>query len=128
MSDIPSIWPCLTCTDPRAMVTFLTTAFGLSERVVHGEGDVVHHAELTWTGPTGRIGGVMLGPAEPGCGRPPGSSATHVVVDDPDARFATATAAGATVVRALEDTDYGSRQFVVTDPEGNLWSFGTWYE
>ena len=128
MSDVPSLWPALTCTDPRAMITFLTAAFGLSERDVYGDGDDVPHAELTWAGPTGRIGGVMLGPAGPDCGRPPGSSSVHVVVDDPDARFATATAAGAAVVRPLEDTDHGSRQFVVADPEGNLWSVGTWYE
>jgi uncharacterized glyoxalase superfamily protein PhnB len=32
------------------------------------------------------------------------------------------------VVRNPEDTDYGSRQFVVEDPDGNVWSFGTWYE
>ena len=26
----------------------------------------------------------------------------------------------------LTDTDYGSRDFSVRDPEGNLWSFGTY--
>jgi len=24
------------------------------------------------------------------------------------------------------DTDYGSRDFTVRDPEGNLWAFGTY--
>ncbi|WP_161631658.1 VOC family protein [Pseudonocardia asaccharolytica] len=50
----------------------------------------------------------------------------HVVVADPDALFARVTA-GATVIRGLEDTDYGSRTFAVRDPEGNVWSFGTPY-
>lgn len=59
------------------------------------------------------------------CERAPGAASVHLVVDDPDARYATAAA---TVVRPPEDTDYGSRQFVVADPEGNLWSLGTWYE
>ena len=27
---------------------------------------------------------------------------------------------------ALHDTDYGSRDFACRDPEGNLWSFGTY--
>jgi uncharacterized glyoxalase superfamily protein PhnB len=40
--------------------------------------------------------------------------------------FARATAAGATVLRELHETDYGSRDFAVRDPEGNLWSFGTY--
>jgi len=26
----------------------------------------------------------------------------------------------------LTDTDYGSRDFAVRDPEGNIWSFGTY--
>ena len=33
---------------------------------------------------------------------------------------------GAEVVRGLKDEDYGSRGFTVRDPEGNLWSFGTY--
>ena len=27
----------------------------------------------------------------------------------------------------LRDTDYGSRDFACRDPEGNLWSFGTYW-
>jgi uncharacterized glyoxalase superfamily protein PhnB len=49
-----------------------------------------------------------------------------VVTDDPDGLFARATSAGATVLRELYDTDYGSRDFAVIDPEGNHWSFGTY--
>jgi uncharacterized glyoxalase superfamily protein PhnB len=49
-----------------------------------------------------------------------------VVTDEPDALFARATAAGAKVLTGLHDTDYGSRAFAVTDPEGNRWSFGTY--
>jgi uncharacterized glyoxalase superfamily protein PhnB len=30
--------------------------------------------------------------------------------------------------REPEDTDHGSRQFVVHDPEGDVWGVGTWYE
>jgi uncharacterized glyoxalase superfamily protein PhnB len=57
---------------------------------------------------------------------PPGSTGCYVVTDDPDGLFARAVAAGAEVLRPLEDTDYGSREFAVRDPEGNLWSFGTY--
>lgn len=124
MSDVPAVWPCLYCSDPRAMIQFLTSAFGFDVRMEHADGDTVHHAELTWSWSDGRTGGVMLGP---GTGRFVGNAAVHVVTDDPDARHAAAVAAGATVVRPLEDTDYGSRIFEVTDPEGNLWSFGTWH-
>lgn len=128
MSDIPSVWPSLFCTDPRAMITFLTRAFGFTERMEHVDRGIVQHAELIWTGPNGQVGGVMISPTPLGGESRSGTAAIHVVTDDPDALFAVATAGGATVVLPLEDADYGSRIFEVTDPEGNLWSFGTWYE
>jgi uncharacterized glyoxalase superfamily protein PhnB len=130
---VPSVWPCLTYRDGDAALHFLVDVFGFEERAVHADGDVVHHAELTWSAPDGAVvGGIMFGSARPdGTSpdlQPPGTACVHVVVADPDALHARAVAAGATVVRELEDTDYGSRLFAVRDPEGNLWSFGTWYE
>ena len=50
----------------------------------------------------------------------------YIVVPDADAVYAKAQAAGATVVRPLQDTDYGSREFSVKDPEGHSWSVGTY--
>ncbi len=51
----------------------------------------------------------------------------YVAVDDPDALHARAKAAGAKIEMELRDTDYGSRDFACRDPEGNLWSFGTYW-
>ena len=124
-----SIWPILTYRDARHGIEFLTSAFGFEQRAVHARDDdpaVVEHAELRW--PLG--GGVMLGTAgkdESAFGqRRPGNDSVYVVCDDPDALFVRATGAGAEVVRGLVDEDYGSRGFTVRDPEGNLWSFGTY--
>jgi uncharacterized glyoxalase superfamily protein PhnB len=50
----------------------------------------------------------------------------YVAVGDPDRHRAAAVAGGANVVREPQDTDYGSREYSVRDPEGNLWSFGTY--
>jgi uncharacterized glyoxalase superfamily protein PhnB len=128
-TDASSIWPCLTYRDAPAAIEFLTTAFGFEARAVYTRDDdptVVEHAELRW--PLG--GGVMFGTAGKDDGpygrRAPGNDAVYVVCADPDALFARATAAGAEVVRGLLDEDYGSRGFTVRDPEGNLWSFGTY--
>jgi uncharacterized glyoxalase superfamily protein PhnB len=55
-----------------------------------------------------------------------GRSGVYVVTDAPDELFERAVAAGAAVIRKPEDTDYGSREFAVRDPEGNRWSFGTY--
>jgi uncharacterized glyoxalase superfamily protein PhnB len=48
------------------------------------------------------------------------------VVPDADAAHARAVAAGATIIRPLQDTPYGSREFAVKDPEGHSWSAGTY--
>jgi len=50
----------------------------------------------------------------------------YVVTDEPDALCQRCTDAGAEIIRPLEDTDYGSRDFAIRDPEGNRWSFGTY--
>jgi uncharacterized glyoxalase superfamily protein PhnB len=125
----PTVWPTLTYRDARAGIGFLVKAFGFEERAVYADeanADVVFHAELRW--PLG--GGVMLGSTgkdDSAFGRrQPGNDSVYVVCDDPDGLFEQATAQGAEVVKGLEDEDYGSRGFTVRDPEGNLWSFGTY--
>jgi len=40
--------------------------------------------------------------------------------------YARAAAGGAEITREMADADYGSRGFTVRDPEGNLFSFGTY--
>jgi uncharacterized glyoxalase superfamily protein PhnB len=55
-----------------------------------------------------------------------GVTSVYVAVADPDAHHDRAVAAGAEVTRELVDTDYGSRDYAVRDPEGNRWSFGTY--
>ena len=57
---------------------------------------------------------------------PPGQAACYLVVDDPDALFDRAVAAGAVVDRPMADQDYGGRGGSVRDPEGNHWSFGSY--
>jgi uncharacterized glyoxalase superfamily protein PhnB len=47
-------------------------------------------------------------------------------VPDTDAVHARAVAAGATIIRPLQNTDYGSREFAVRDPEGHTWSIGNY--
>ncbi|MFC9893836.1 VOC family protein [Nocardia sp. NPDC127579] len=128
-TDIACIWPCLALTDARGTTAFLVKAFGFVETAMYARADdpaVVEHGELRW--PLG--GGIMIGSTgrddSPFGTRPPGTYNLYVVCADPDELFERATAAGAEVVRGLKDEDYGSRGFTVSDPEGNLWSFGTY--
>jgi uncharacterized glyoxalase superfamily protein PhnB len=55
-----------------------------------------------------------------------GTQSAYVIVEDADAHYARAKAAGAEIVMELEDQDYGGRLYSCLDPEGYLWSFGTY--
>jgi uncharacterized glyoxalase superfamily protein PhnB len=120
----PQVWPTLRARDARALIRFLVGAFGFEETVVYADGDMVHHAQLSW--PEG--GGIMLGSVREGqaSATDPGAFGAYVVTDQPDALHERARAAGAEITAEPHDTDYGSRDFSARDPEGNRWSFGTY--
>jgi PhnB protein len=66
---------------------------------------------------------VMLG--EPPHGFKPMPASNYLYVDDADAVFNKAIAAGATVVIPIADQFYGDRMGGVRDPQGNLWWIAT---
>jgi uncharacterized glyoxalase superfamily protein PhnB len=118
-----SVYPCFRYRDAAAAIDFLSGAFGFEKVVSYeGEGGVIEHAEL-------RLGDsmIMLGTErEDGSPSHVGRGWTYVGIEDTDALFDRARSAGAEVVKEPFDTDYGSRDFSVRDPEGNLWNFGTY--
>lgn len=123
------VWPTINYVDAPAAIDFLTQAFGFSTSlVVPNDNDdaVIEHAQLRT--PAG--GGVMLAsagrPDNPFAARPTGSASVYVVTDKPDQLHERAIAAGAEPFQPLAEEDYGNRGFSVTDPEGNVWSFGTY--
>jgi len=117
------IIPTLRYKDAKAAIDFLERAFGLERReVMESQDGTVAHAELTY----GR-GMVMVGSSGTGDAQfENGVTSIYVVADDPDALHERARAAGAEISRGLTDQDYGSREFTAKDPEGNVWSFGTY--
>jgi len=121
------VFPGLRYRDPAAAIDWLGKAFGLTEHfVARGDDGTIHHAELAWGDSF-----VMLGAHSDGSdGRlalPSGQGQLYLVVapDEIDAHYERAVAAGAQVVRKLEDLGY-DRGYTVTDPEGNSWSFGSY--
>jgi uncharacterized glyoxalase superfamily protein PhnB len=108
--------------DAPALIDYLVDVIGLLRTAVYAEGDVVEHAQLDW--PEG--GGVMLSSVRPDRGwtQTAGGAGHYVVTDHVDELYARVEAAGGNIVRPLRDEDYGNRDFVMRDPEGNLWSFG----
>lgn len=127
MTPPPQVWPTLRARDAIGLIRFLVDVVGFEETVVYADGEVVHHAELAWV----PGGGVMLGsarPDDPTDNWPvqPGGFGAYLVTDEPDALYERVRAAGADIIMGLHDTDYGSRDFALRDPEGNRWSFGTY--
>lgn len=120
----PTVWPTLQADDAPALIDFLVEKIGFLRTAVYTDGDLVAHAQLDW--PEG--GGVMLGSKRPDGGGSwnPGAFACYVVTDDVDGLFERVKAAGVTVERGLTDEEYGNRQFMIRDPEGNLWCFGVY--
>lgn len=113
-----TVIPCRAYRDPRAAMRWLTDALGFEEQLVsEGEGGRIDHAQMVFRG-----GVVMIGTSE----TPEPPVLVYLVTDDVDAAYARAQAAGADVTRALQDTDYGSREFSVRDPEGGHWAVGTY--
>ena len=122
-----SIHTTLRYDDPRAAIDFLTSVLGFRELNAHaGDGGVIAHAELAWD--DGDDTAVLALGARRGVDDrfDTGRAVLYLTCDDPDALHARAVAAGARVVMEPVDQDYGSREFAVADPEGNVWSAGTY--
>jgi uncharacterized glyoxalase superfamily protein PhnB len=119
------LWVTLTYRDADAALAWLK-AVGFEENTVHRGEDpsVVEHAELLWRGG----GGVMLGTYRPRPQWPaePGDGSAYAVTDDVDDTYEAALAAGGRSVQEPRDQDYGGRTATVADPEGNVWTFGSY--
>jgi len=127
-----TIIPTMRYHDAAAAVEWLCRAFGFEKSlVVAGENDTVVHAELTFGN-----GMIMLGQARddeygklvklPRDLGGAGSQSPYIIVEDADAHYARAVAAGAQIVIEIKDEDYGGRGYSCRDPEGHTWNFGTY--
>jgi uncharacterized glyoxalase superfamily protein PhnB len=132
----PALIPCLRYADAPAAINFLCAAFGFQRQAIHADADnpaIIHHAQLVLDGNM-----IMLGSDRPGPTRDlyrwitPAQAGgitmcVYVVIDDPDAHHARAAAAGAQIIRApFDNQGYPGRGYDAGDPEGNVWSFGSY--
>lgn len=109
--------------DPRAALDFLTGTLGLTPgHVMTADDGSIGHAEAFWEDTA-----VMIGTRSGGNDRfDTGRAVLYLTTDTPDALHDKAIGAGAELVYGLTDQPYGSREFAVADPEGNVWCFGTY--
>ncbi|MFN0194766.1 MAG: VOC family protein [Aestuariivirga sp.] len=129
-----TIMPVLRYRDAPAAIEWLCQTFGFEKHlVIPGKDGAIAHAQLSFGN-----GMVMLasklktdmeldraarGPAAAGLGNTP---SVYVVVADADVVYAKVKAVGAGIAMEIRDEDYGGRDFSCHDPEGYLWSFGTY--
>ena len=129
---VASVIPALRYRNAPAAIEWLCKAFGFDKRlVVPGADHTVLHAELSFGNGLVMVGSVRRDNANGRLIKQPGdiggeTQTVYLVVTDADAHYQRATAAGAEVVLDLKDQDYGGRGYTCRDPEGHIWSFGTY--
>jgi uncharacterized glyoxalase superfamily protein PhnB len=118
----PTIAPYLLYEDVDAALDFLARAFGFQEELRYtGPEGYVSHAEM-------RLGDGVIYMGDPGGDyRNPAhvGARTQMVcvnVENVDAVFEQARAAGAEITEEPSDQAYGERRFMARDPEGHAWS------
>ncbi|MFE0250543.1 VOC family protein [Streptomyces sp. NPDC059010] len=123
----PSIYPTLLYADAKAAVKQLTEAFGFTELAVYeSEDGKVAHAELAQGNGAVMLGSKGTGSAFDKVMEDAGTTGVYVVVDDVDGHHRRAVEHGAEILMPPTDQDYGSRDYMARDIEGNVWSFGTY--
>ena len=128
--EAPRIYPTFRFLDAAKMIDWLENAFGFTVHACYrDEAGRIVHAELAFGSSM-----IMCGEAkEDAFGEivsdtaVTGGKSLYIAVDDADALYERAHAAGAAIEQGLTDRDYGSREFICRDPEGNVWCFGTYW-
>jgi uncharacterized glyoxalase superfamily protein PhnB len=137
MTSIPkqtlcTVVPCLRYRDAPAAIKWLSDTFGFTPQLVVPNDDAtIAHAQLAFG--NGMImlssvfntefGRLMKQPAEVGQFV---TQSTYLVVNDADQVYGRVLESGAEVLLEIKDEDYGGRGFTCRDPEGHIWSIGTY--
>jgi uncharacterized glyoxalase superfamily protein PhnB len=126
-----TLYPALRYRDAKAAISWLKAALGFTEHAMHeNEDGSIAHAELALNG-----GMIMLGSVrDDSFGKSPRelgavTATIYVALEsaaDVEAHYKRAASQSASIVREPNDTDYGSREFAVSDPEGHVWTFGSY--
>ncbi|MGH8928540.1 MAG: VOC family protein [Acidimicrobiia bacterium] len=120
-----TIMPMLDYADAPSAIEFLQNAFGFQETMrMDGEDGSIGHCEMSLDGATFSLSTVWR---DGGFATPHELGGVHsqiwCEVDDVDAHYRRARAAGAVVLGEPVDQDYGYRTYRAIDPEGHRWYF-----
>ncbi len=137
MSSIPkqtpcTVVPCMRYRDAPAAIEWLCDTFGFEPQlIVPNDDGSIAHAQLSFGNSMIMLGSVfdtefgrlMKQPAEIGHFV---TQSTYLVVNNADLVYGRALEAGAKILLDIKDEDYGGRGFTCRDPEGHVWSIGTY--
>jgi uncharacterized glyoxalase superfamily protein PhnB len=128
---VQTIYPTVRYNNAKAAIAWLKSVLDFQEKEVYaGDGDAIAHAQLQLAGNLIMLGSIKDDPYGTSSKNLEGvTGGIYIALDsdaDIDIGYARAKAAGAEIIRELEDTDYDSHEFGVRDPEGHVWSFGTY--
>lgn len=126
-SAAAQVVPALFYDDPKSALDWLERAFGFEIcLLVTGDDGEIGHAEMEFGNGRIMVGGTDWAefPTSPKSTGRRNTQMVHVQVDDVDAHYARAKAAGAEIAAEPEDQFYGDRVYRAFDPEGHFWTFG----
>ena len=137
MSRIPkqtlcTVVPCMRYRDAPAAIEWLGTTLGFeTQLVVSNDDGTVAHAQLSFGNSMIMLGSVfdteygrlMKQPSEIGNFV---TQSTYLVVNNADLVYGRVLEAGAKILLDIKDEEYGGRGFTCRDPEGHVWSIGTY--
>ncbi len=125
-AGVPWLTPYMTVRDARVTIAFFEAAFGFAVRDSVNDDGAIMHVEMTYQGqlivmfaPEGGFGSTARTPKTAGAVAP---QSFYLYVDDVDAVYARAIAAGAKSLSEPEDQFWGDRFAQIEDPDGYRWA------
>jgi uncharacterized glyoxalase superfamily protein PhnB len=137
MSSIPKhtlcgVIPCLRYRDAASAIEWLRSTLGFTVQfVVPNEDGSIAHAQLSFGNSMVMLGSafdtdygrLLKQPAEIGGFV---TQSSYLAVNDADLVHGRVLEAGGRILLEIKDEDYGGRGFTCSDPEGHVWSIGTY--
>ncbi|MEO4047321.1 VOC family protein [Pseudomonas sp. CAU 1711] len=131
MDQASTLIPCVLYRDAPMAMAWLCQVFGLREQLrVPGEGGSIQHAQLVHGGgmlmlaslKEGEYGRHLRDPRQVGGN----TQGIYLLLADVDAAYARVQQGGGEILIPLRDEEYGGRGFTCRDPQGQLWSVGSY--
>ena len=127
-----TVIPALRYRDAKAALGYLCDVLGFEKHSVYeGKDGTIMHAELSFGNGMIMLGSVTDTPFGKNMSQPADignreTQSPYLVVADADAVYARAKKAKFEIVLDIKDEDYGGRGFTCRDPEGHIWTVGTY--